>query len=620
VILYELLVGVLPFELAAASRPSYDEIRRMIREDDPRRPSSRLTTLGDASAEVARRRGTDLRTLAGRLAGDLDWITMRALEKNRERRYESAAALADDIRRHLAHEPVVASPPSAAYVVGKFVRRNRALVAGVAAVAVVLVAGVIVSLSFALREARQRQLAEQRFDDVRELAATFLFEVDDSIAEIRGTTKARETIVSTGVTYLDSLAAQAGDDRSLLRDLADGYFKIARIQGVPGASNLGDRDSAGRSVARGFALLERLLEEEPNDPDALLLAVEGHMWRAKLALSDADSAGGIEQYERALQLRERIDELDLEWRVKEPRLDGVHASFASELGLLRRFDEASEHYDLAVSLLDPLLEEFPDDAALRDGLGGIVLHRAQDLANAGLFEEALEPARQAKQIFLEQVRDNPDRADSRNDLGHSRAILGRTLSALEHIDEGRQELAEAIRECEGLVAVEPFNAYAQTCLAVAHAWMAGGYFDSGESATALDHFEKRLTARRAILAMDPRSGIARRDTAHAMDDVGKALVKLGRTDEGLQYHLEAKDVIEEMAARDPDDVNAQRSVAVSYYYLGELYLQLGRVDEARRAFTTSRTVLQTLKEKGVLSPGDEPVIEMLTERIAACDG
>ena len=183
---------------------------------------------------------------------------------------------------------------------------------------------------------------------------------------------------------------------------------------------------------------------------------------------------------------------------------------------------------------------------------------------------------------------------------------------------------------EGLVKDEPANANAQACVGLAHHWMGDSYFNAGENAEALPHFEGLLVAERAILAMDPDSAHARGRVANAMDEVGKVLVTLGRTEEGLQYHLQAKDVIEEMAESDPDNVAAQRSVAVSYYYLGELYLAMGQeaagipqgrehIAEARRSFVKSRTVLETLKEKGVLAARDEPVIEMLTSRIQACE-
>ncbi len=154
VLMYELLCGTLPFDSKELRSVAYGEIQRRIREVDPPKPSTKLSALDrETTHAVASRRDTDFGGLQRQLKGDLDWITMRAMEKDRTRRYASAAGLASDIQRHLDHEPVVAGPPSATYKVSKFVRRNRA---GVAAAAVVILAmiGGLVAASVGLARAR----------------------------------------------------------------------------------------------------------------------------------------------------------------------------------------------------------------------------------------------------------------------------------------------------------------------------------------------------------------------------------------------------------------------------------------------------------------------------------
>ncbi|MCZ6612216.1 MAG: tetratricopeptide repeat-containing serine/threonine-protein kinase [Planctomycetota bacterium] len=159
VLLYELLTGALPFDPTTLRQAGFGEIQRIIREQEPPKPSTRLSGLGDESAISAKQRRVDPKSLARDLRGDLDWITMKALEKDRTRRYETADGLAMDIRRHLDHQPVVAGPPSAAYKLSKFVRRNRVTVAAGSVVALSLIAAVVVSVGFALSEAEQRRIA-----------------------------------------------------------------------------------------------------------------------------------------------------------------------------------------------------------------------------------------------------------------------------------------------------------------------------------------------------------------------------------------------------------------------------------------------------------------------------
>ena len=166
VLLYELLTGRTPFDATELLRSGLNAMRRTIREEEPARPSTRLSTLieGELSA-VAKHRHTDAPKLINLLRGDLDWIVMKSMEKDRARRYETANGLATDIQRHLKNEPVVARPPSSFYRFQKLVQRNKLAFAAVAAVTTALVLGVVVSTWQALRATRaenvQRELLQQ---------------------------------------------------------------------------------------------------------------------------------------------------------------------------------------------------------------------------------------------------------------------------------------------------------------------------------------------------------------------------------------------------------------------------------------------------------------------------
>jgi non-specific serine/threonine protein kinase/serine/threonine-protein kinase len=167
VILYELLAGSLPFEPTELRKSGFEGILHVIREQDPPRPSTKVGTLGARETSVAQARRTIPSKLTTRLRGDLDWITMKALEKDPIRRYGSAMQLAEDVRRHLRHEPVLAGSPSAMYRIRKYVRRHRVGVATGFVVVLSLAVATVVSIVFALRAAEQQRLAATERDTAR---------------------------------------------------------------------------------------------------------------------------------------------------------------------------------------------------------------------------------------------------------------------------------------------------------------------------------------------------------------------------------------------------------------------------------------------------------------------
>jgi WD40 repeat protein/serine/threonine protein kinase len=170
VLLYELITGQTPFDPATLMRCNLDEMRRIIREQEPERPSTRLSTLGMAEATaLCRTRQARLPFLMDAVRGDLDWIVMKCLEKDRNRRYETADALATDILRYLGNEPVSARPPSAVYQISKFVRRNRSKVYAGSIIALVVLMAAVISTGLAIR-ATQAEREQSRLRRGIELA------------------------------------------------------------------------------------------------------------------------------------------------------------------------------------------------------------------------------------------------------------------------------------------------------------------------------------------------------------------------------------------------------------------------------------------------------------------
>ena len=228
VILYELLTGLLPFDAVKWRKQALDQVLRQLREQDPPRPSDRLMNERESSTSAAQLRGTELKPLSGLLRGDLDCIAMKALEKDRNRRYESPSELAADIERYLHHEPVVARPASAGYRVQKYVRRHRVAV-GVAAVLVLLLAGFAGLEAVQLRRMTQERDRTARERDRANRIADFamnMFRVSDPSAARGNTVTAREILDKASKNIETSLTQDPEMQAQMMYVMGNVYFSL----------------------------------------------------------------------------------------------------------------------------------------------------------------------------------------------------------------------------------------------------------------------------------------------------------------------------------------------------------------------------------------------------------
>jgi len=283
VTLYELLTGVLPFDRRQSVARGVDDVRRTIREVDPSKPSTRVMQLRDASAEAAQSRRTDAARLPKLLQGDLDWITIKALEKERPRRYATASDLAADLERHLRNEPVLASPPSTLYRIHKFIRRNRAGVAAAITLVLILVLFAGAMAAQARRIALERDRANLAAARANTEAATAkqvseflvgLFTVSDP-SESRGNTLTARELLDRGADRIE-------------RDLAEQPEVQARLQGTIGKvySALGLYRNAEVLLTRALFTNRQLTGSPPETFSALNSLAEVYWHQGRYSESE----------------------------------------------------------------------------------------------------------------------------------------------------------------------------------------------------------------------------------------------------------------------------------------------------------------------------------------------
>ena len=201
------------------------------------------------------------RPTAGRIAGDLDCILIRALQKDPQRRYESAAVLADDLRRYLSKEPVLARTTSMAYRVLKFTRRNRIAIPAAALTLLSLAAGVAISI-------RESRMASSTLDQIRTRTSKLIFEVDDAVRDLPGSGPARKLIIRAGMEYLDAAATSVKGDLRAQKDLSTQFLQLGDMQREVPSTTPQELSGALTSYRKGIVLLDDVLSRSPGDDQA----------------------------------------------------------------------------------------------------------------------------------------------------------------------------------------------------------------------------------------------------------------------------------------------------------------------------------------------------------------
>jgi tetratricopeptide (TPR) repeat protein len=401
VMLYQLLTGRLPFDAETLRSKGLSEIQRIIREEDPAKPSARLASVGDG--------------LARRLRGDLDWVTMKAMAKERERRYASVSELAADVRRHLAHEPVVAGPPGVRYRLGKFVRRNRVGVTAAAVVVLVLLAG-IAGTTWGLVSARQRA---RELEQVAELQRSQLGALD---ADVMGA-RLRADVLERRRTALEVLGVDEAGVEQAVRELE-------RSLDTVNFTDVAKESLEANLFAETFAAIEEGFGDQPLVQARLL-----HSLAAILRRLDMLDLAAPPQ-EQALRIRRR-------------ELGDAHPDTLRSLlragwvaGERSRYDAAERYLREAVETARRELGDHEVTSLAVNGLGALRHWQGAYAESEALFREAVEirtrlgqesigvgnlafaidkqgRVAEAERLYREQIERNrrtlgKDRADTRN--------------------------------------------------------------------------------------------------------------------------------------------------------------------------------------------------------------
>jgi non-specific serine/threonine protein kinase/serine/threonine-protein kinase len=465
-LLHELLTGQRAHRLKTSN---LEEVVRVVCNSEPVRPSTVFAGLKGRS-EVSATRGTTPEKLLKQLAGDLDQIVLAALRKEPQRRYPSVAAMAEDVHNYLAKRPVVARGEAWTYRARRFVRRNALPVTALAGAFIALAVGLVATLwqarvaESARREAEvQRSQAERRFEDVRKLATSFVFEFHDAIANLAGATPARELVVSRGLEYLDSLAKDAERDRRLQLDLAEAYDRLSDIQGNPFGSNVGDVRASLESMKKATAIRELAAKSmAPDSAEGLALI------RSLSRLGDANHATG--RSKDAVELYRRVVLAGATLQSGETRLEVqksvAHASnrLCAILMTLGDSGGALEGCKNSVQVYEALVRADPGNANLREQAASAYSASANTLRLTGLVAEALPLSRRASDELEKLAEATPADGRVRLELATALTRQGNVEAALGSDADAVKSYDQAVDLLDDLLTADPGDQRIRTIL------------------------------------------------------------------------------------------------------------------------------------------------------------
>jgi serine/threonine protein kinase/lipoprotein NlpI len=591
VLLYELLTGSTPLTRQRIKDAALLEVLRVIREEEPPRPSTRLAESKDTLPSISAQRQTEPAKLTRLVKGDLDWIVMKALEKDRNRRYETANGFAMDVQRYLAGEPVLAAPASQWYRLRKFARKNRKALVTAGAFIVLLVAGAVVSTWQAIRaiqaevvanaNADEAQLnaeeaernAQQARDEANAKAAALAAEQQARADETMARRQAFGALRSMTTGFVERKFAQGTmlteDDRAFLRGIITQYDAFAQIKGDDPESRavkaegrfrvgtmryrLGELQEAEQDYDAAISIQKQLVADFPSRPEFRQDLASSYYNRGVLLKDTRGLQEAKKDFDQALSIREQ---LAADFRSRPEFRQDLASSYNSRGNLLQNTgqDEEAEHaFDQAVSIQKQLAAEFPSRAEFRQDLAQSHNNRGNLLLETRRRKEAEQDYDQALSIRKQLAADFRSRPEFRQDLAQSHTNRGLLRLWSGRRQEAEQDYDQAVSIYKQLAADFPLRPELRQGLAKSHLSRGQVLSASGRRQDAKQDYDQAVSIQRQLVADFPTRLAFRQDLVASHLSRGKLHSAMGQRQEAEQDYDQALSILKQAVADFPDD-------------------------------------------------------------------
>jgi len=613
VILYELLTNEKPFDFEGKS---LDEIIKTVTTSEPSLPSRVVDSENPQSATRQRQ-----------LRGDLDNITLKALQKDPPRRYQFVAELAGDIERHLVNLPITARPNTVNYRARKFFKRNRASATAGALVVLSLIIGLAIAIWQAKVARHERDRAQKSFQEVRKLSNSLLFEITPRIERLQGSTEAREILVKRGLKYLDSLASESSNDATLQGELASAYETIGDLQGNPNKPNLSDFKGAVASYEKAQYIRQMLLRGNHGDVENRRLLAINFATLGSIRTWTSDFAGSLKDSETALQfyqslLAEQPRSIELKLALAEAQL-----GIANTLYLKNQLPEAISYLQNALSSLEELKKQHPENKELLTLLGKALTQLSLALSWSNKQAEGEAEMAKALAITELQVANYPNDSFLKQDLLRT---YWESSSLYETVNNqlSFQYLLKALDLATEAVKNDSLNTQAKQNLAKTYSRLGviSNYLKKENDA--ISYLERSLAIFTDLEKSEPRNLTYKSDMGRAFTYLGLAKFQQQNLQGALAEYQNALDVFEIVVQADVENKTAARNLAVTHQYIADLNLEFAKhlagrsrqpyLQTAKHHYQKALDILLQLKTEAALPEYDQAFLEKMQAAIQQC--
>jgi serine/threonine protein kinase/tetratricopeptide (TPR) repeat protein len=648
-------LGVLLYELLSGHSPYYfktllpQDIAQVISDSEPERPSTVINRVEEVMAgggkgrkltpiSVSETRDGRPEKLRRMLAGDLDNIVLMAMRKEPPRRYSSVGQFSEDIRRHLEGLPVLARKATLSYRGAKFIRRNTLAVSAASVISLILITGIAVT-SWETHVARRERAraeaagarAERRFNQVRKLAHSVLYDYNEAIQDLPGSIPVRERLVKDALEYLDSLAGEANDDPSLQRELATAYEKVGDVQGRTLRANMGDTTGAKASYRKALGIRETLVTANPKDWSARSDLADSYREFGRLLWTTSDTAGGLENAHKQVALREALaaeNPTDMQARFKL----GISHADVGEMRLEQGgTTDAAESLGRALSVFEALLTAEPSNEKYRLAVPFVYGKSSEVMLWQGNAVGALAASRQALALDTKLSIAYPTNTHYRQEVGIDFEKVGNAQENLGDINGALESYRKELRIFDEQSTKDPANAQFRSDLSSAYLKVGSMLARMGNSADALLHQNKALAIREASAKADPLDFWKRWDLIESYAKTSHALAKDRNSGAALDACRKTQALLAE-TIDDPTNVYLRSYRAYASAEVGEALMIIATGNktasaERRELCVTAEALYQQsvdiwrdMRRNGTLSSPDALRFDRLTREIAEAQG